>query len=167
MRGPPAWEDPACFGEECGGELGPPATLDPDDPDNPFRVQLPPPGDQPPDPAAAQVQIAVALDQLHGAADPAVDPLALVDDPFAVLEMLEAARTNGDQLGEVWDEAVVTLEEAVFLSPVEAAFEYTLETSRTTLPELFGRARLIDGTWRISRSTLCRDLELYGAICSP
>lgn len=163
----PAWDDPVCFGEQFFEDQIPTTTLDSDDPDNPFRVQLPPPGEQPLDPAAAQVAIATALEQLYGAADPAVDPLLLVDDPFAVVEMLDDARANGDEIGEDWDEAVVELEEVVFLSPVEAAFEYTLETSQNMLPELFGRARLVDGTWRISRSTLCRDLALYGAVCSP
>ena len=167
MRGPPAWEDPACFGEQFFEDEVPPETIDPDDPSNPFAVQLPPPGEQPPDPAAAKGAIATALEQLYGAADPAIDPLTLVDDPFAVREMLDDARAKGDETGEEWDEAAVESEEIVFLTPVEAAFEYTLETSQTTHHEQFGRARLVEGTWRIGRSTLCRDLLFYGVNCPP
>ena len=64
----------------------------------------------------------------------------------------------------------VVVEELVFLSPVEAAFEYTLTApdAAITKDEQFGRARLVDGIWRIGRGTICHDLqETFATLCPP
>jgi hypothetical protein len=161
VMGPVIWR-----GNEC---MEPPPATPPnesDDPEeNPFAVHLPPPGEQPPDPDAARADIVAAVDALYGA-DETVDVLALVDDPFAMRETFEQMREIG---AADFEQAAVEIEELVFLSPVEAAFEYTLDVGDGLVrDEQFGRARLVDGTWRIGRGTICRDLQQnYGTNCPP
>ena len=55
----------------------------------------------------------------------------------------------------------------MFLSAVEAAFDYELHGPSVDHDELFGRARLVDGTWRLTRGTICRDLRAAGIECPP
>ncbi len=55
----------------------------------------------------------------------------------------------------------------MFLSAVEAAFDYELRGLGVDHDELFGRARLVDGTWRLTRGTICRDLRDAGIECPP
>ena len=145
-------------------DVPPPPTVSEED--NPFAVRLPPPGEQPADPAAAQAAIDEVMRTLYGApAGP--DVLALVDDPFAMRETFE--RIGEVDIGVEWADVAVDIEELVFLSPVEAAFEYTLRVpGGDEHDELFGRARLVDGTWRVGRGTICRDLQQsFATTCPP
>ena len=164
-RGPPVW-----VGDEtCFRELAPPAPPDTVDPENnPFVVRLPPPGiEQPVDPAAAQPQIEAAFAALYAPGDPAADVLAYVDDPFAMRETFTNARATDQWDAIGFDRTAATIEEIVFLTSVEAAFEYELHGPTLDQDELFGRARLVDGTWRLTRGTICRDLANVGIECPP
>ena len=161
--GPMIWRgDPECFGGPP--EVGPPETFSEED--NPFNVRLPPPGEQPTDPAAGRAAIEAAMSTLYGAGDD-VDVLILVDDPFAIRETFD--RIGDLDIGADWADVEVVVEELVFLSPVEAAFEYTVRVEAFfTRDEQFGRARLVDGTWRVGRGTICRDLqESFATTCPP
>lgn len=62
-------------------------------------------------------------------------------------------------------EAIV--EALVFTAPNEAWFRYRIETSVTTLRERFGIARLIDGVWKITRDSICPDLNRASGTCEP
>jgi hypothetical protein len=163
MMGPLVWRGVGeCFD---AFEPEPPPTFSEED--NPFAVELPPPGEQPSDPAAARAAIDAAMTTLYGAGDD-VDVLALVDDPFAMRETFDRL---ADSVAEPdWSDVAVVIEELVFLSPVEAAFEYTLTAAdaAVTRDEQFGRARLVDGAWRIGRGTICHDLqETFATLCPP
>lgn len=163
MMGPMVWRGVG----ECFDEFEPEPTATFSEEDNPFAVDLPPPGEQPLDPAAARAAIDAAMATLYGAGDD-VDVLALVDDPFAMRETFDRLEPN--VVGIEWSDVDVVVEELVFLSPVEAAFEYTIETNGgdITRDEQFGRARLVDGTWRIGRGTICHDLqETFATPCPP
>jgi hypothetical protein len=164
-QGPPVWVgDPDCFPEEA--PLPPPGTIDPEN--NPFTVKLPPPGvAQPEDPGAAQAQIEAAFAALYAPGNPAADVLAYVDDPFAMREMFAEARASDMWDASGLDRTAATIEAIVFLTPVEAAFEYELHGPAIDQDELFGRARVVDGTWRLTRGTICRDLRHVGVDCPP
>ena len=44
-------------------------------------------------------------------------------------------------------------------------FRYRIETTTGTFGQRFGVARNIDGTWKITRATICQDLSLAGGDC--
>ena len=61
----------------------------------------------------------------------------------------------------------LTITELVFVSATEAVFTYDLETGMADFPGQIGRARFLDGTWKITRATLCQDLGKAGVQCPP
>jgi hypothetical protein len=165
LMGPQIWRgDGECFGPS---DDRPADTLSTEQEEALFGVHLPPPGVQPTDPAADRAAIEAVMASLYGAGDDD-DVLALVDDPFAMRETL--ARIGDNDVGIDWTQTTATISELVFLSPVEVAFEYAVDVDEPGLgrDELFGRARLVDGAWRIGRGTVCRDLlEIFATACPP
>jgi hypothetical protein len=127
-----------------------------------FAVDLPPPGAvQPTDATGARAAVAAAFDAFYGTNRD--DVMALVDDPFAMREMI-------DELGEGvqrrrFDDVSVDIEDLVFLSDVEAAVDYSLDTRPASHDELFGRARVVGGRWVLTRGTACQGLEFFEVIC--
>lgn len=92
---------------------------------------------------------------------------AEVDDPSG-LDLLN------DQLFDTWvngefEKMSIVVDEVRFISPIEATFTYRpilqLQSQKDWWWE-FGRARLIDGTWKITRSTICADIEKSGTRCT-
>ena len=65
--------------------------------------------------------------------------------------------------------ASIEMRETVFTSPTEVWFRYDLLTPVANFFDRYGIARLgDDGTWRITRETICQDLALApGNACSP
>jgi hypothetical protein len=61
----------------------------------------------------------------------------------------------------------VTIEEIVFVSPTEAAFVYSLHSSGGDLAGELGGARLTEGTWKPTRTTICQDTAEGGGTCPP
>jgi hypothetical protein len=54
----------------------------------------------------------------------------------------------------------------VFISPVEAFFYYDMENSISGVyPDRLGRARFVDGAWKITRGTFCQELVTVGGYC--
>ncbi|MEM8747000.1 MAG: hypothetical protein AAGF91_09885 [Actinomycetota bacterium] len=146
-----------------------PAYPEPGDPCGPPAYpgsELPAAGDPPPDPAAAEQEIrerhALLVDQDQPGDDKLID---LLDDATGVAEALDGA-LNGS-LADAARSAEYTIDELIFTSPAEAFFRYTIQTSSGTFSGRLGAAGLSDdGTWRISRATLCQDLSLAGSPCS-
>ena len=65
------------------------------------------------------------------------------------------------------DGASVAVDELVFVDAANAVFRYTLDTPNATFSDQLGRARLVDGVWKITRGTLCQDLSHGGGTCPP
>lgn len=158
QRGHPAWGgDPMC---NQGIVEAPIQTIPPP------QLQLPAPGaEQPADPAVARTQIETTFSGLYGAPQEGVDRLGVIDDPYGMAETMEQVRENG--FGDEADSALVEIDELVFVSATDATFSYTLTTSGIDFGEQLGRARLLDGIWKITRATLCQDLAKAGAACPP
>ena len=57
----------------------------------------------------------------------------------------------------------MTITELVFATATDAVFTYDLSTPVAEFPGQIGRARFLDGTWKITRATLCQDLSKAGA----
>ena len=88
---------------------------------------------------------------------------ARIDDPSGVAEAREQVRNGGFE--EAAANASAIVEELVFTSPEEAWFRYRIETTSGTFGQRFGIARNIEGTWKITRDTICQDLSMAGGDC--
>jgi hypothetical protein len=141
------------FRQEC--QPGPPPTL-----------PLPPAGEQPLDPVAAEVQI---LDAYSRALDrtvilPDEDPSS-VDDITGIAEA--AAEVYAGEMAEVATTAEHDVEELVFTAPDEAWFRYTITTTMGTFTGQYGIARFNGEVWQVTRDTICQDLQSAGGTCVP
>jgi len=151
--GHPAWGGPGpCT--DAGFEEMP---IEPD-------IELPAPGaEQPADPAAAQATIEENFGRLYGGDLDAAARLELVDDPFGLADVLEQIGSGG--FSDEAAAASVEVLELVFTSATEATFEYQLTSPGIDWPVQLGRARLVDGAWKITRLTYCQDLQKAGVQC--
>ncbi len=133
---------------------------------NPPPPELPPPGDQPGDPAGAEQEIRDTLEVLWDQDTPREEkPKDLLDDNTGVDAAVDELRNGG--FGDVAATAVYTVNDVVFTSPTEAWFEYDISTTSGAFTGRFGVATFIDGKWRIARAVVCQDLSLAGVQCSP
>jgi hypothetical protein len=130
--------------------------------------ELPPPGtEQPTDPAAARAEI----EGLFGVrfADRTDDErLANLDDPTGMREVYEQLRSG--PYAEQALESRVVFRDLTFLSATRAAVQY--ETEIPGYPpqpfgQQFGEVVLVDGTWKLTRESVCRDVQLAGVTCPP
>lgn len=133
---------------------------------SPPPPSLPPAGDQPDDPAAAEAEIRSNYELLYDREIAFEDKgEQLLDDTAGILEAIEQMQDGG--FADVAETAVHTMTELVFVSPTEAWFTYDLETEFGGFANRFGIAYLIDGEWRFARAVMCQDLALTGVPCNP
>ncbi len=122
---------------------------------------LPEPGEQPADPAAEEQAVIDLMTAVYSDDDDGNDER--FDDPTGIAEAREEVRQSGYE--EAAANAVAVVEELVFSSPTEAWFRYRIETTTGIFSERYGIAVNIDGTWKITRETICQDLALAGGNC--
>ena len=127
--------------------------------------ELPPAGEQPADPAAAEASIRERFTLLRDRTIPTEDKPELLLDDTGLDEA--NAELDAGQYAEAARTAVITIDELVFTSPSEAWFRYTLETTAGTFGERYGTASLVEGEWRFPRAVVCQDFALAGIECSP
>ncbi len=137
------WDDPE-FQESC----------------TPPPPALPEPGEQPADPATAEAQITDVMARIYDAAN---DDEGLVTDDTGLAEAREQV-AEGGFAGEA-DSAQATIEELVFTSPTEAWFRYRIDTNGVGLRDRYGIAQFVDGSWKVTRDTVCQDLSMAGGDC--
>jgi hypothetical protein len=131
----------------------------------PPTLALPEPGpEQPADPQAARAEIEHNFGLLYGPLDPGVDRAQSMDDNFGFPEVRKAVDQRFPGAAEG---ASVTIDEIVFVDANNAMFRYTLDTPLADFPDQLGRARFLDGVWKITRGTLCQDMAHGGGICGP
>jgi len=128
--------------------------------------ELPPPGEQPDDPGAAEAEITQAFAMLWDTDIPFEDKGdLLLDDTTGVAEAIDQVMDGG--FGDAAASAVHTITEMVFVSPDEAWFRYDIATTAGNFNDRFGIAYRIDGVWKITRAVICQDLSLAGGQCIP
>ena len=129
-------------------------------------VQLPPPGpEQPADPDAARSEVEQALLTLFSGKNPREVRLTGVDDRSNVDSAMDAVRK---QYPEASDTTEPEMAELVFTDPSNASFLFRLRyTGAPLLPSRVGTARLVDGRWLVTRSTLCEVMSAAGHPCEP
>lgn len=126
---------------------------------------LPDPGsEQPVDPAAARAEIEHNFSLLYGPRDPAIDRSLYIDDNFGFAEASAEVERNFPGAA---DGASVAIDDLVFVDASNAMFRYTLDTPAADFRDQLGRARLLDGVWKITRATLCQDMSHGGGMCPP
>ena len=129
---------------------------------------LPPAGEQPADPAAAEaaVRAAWALARDFGAVDPDVRA-SYIEDTTGIAEAWDAV--NNGEFAEAAKGSTSTITELVFTSPTEAWFRYDITSSIVNYNDRYGIAHLsAAGVWQFTRQTVCQDLQLVpNAVCSP
>lgn len=130
---------------------------------SPPPPELPDPGEQPADAAAAEAEIVELMSRIYG--DDAFDTADGIDDPTGVAEARDAVAAGGFEEAAASAEAVV--EELVFTTPTDAWFRYRIDTSMGSFRDRFGQAVLVDGAWKVTRATICQDLAMAGGSCEP
>ncbi len=127
---------------------------------------LPPPGDQPANPTAAEESIrsrhALLVDRSIDGAD---KPDDLLTDDTGVSEAL--AQVDAGQYAASAAGAAYRIDDLVFVAPDHAWFRYTIDAPTGLFDNRFGQAFLVDGSWQITRDTICNDLALAGGTCEP
>lgn len=124
---------------------------------------LPEAGEQPVDAGAVETGIIELMSEIYGDNVEIFDTLDFIDDPSGVAEAREQVSEGGFEEAAANAEAIV--EELVFTTPIDAWFRYRIETTTGNFSERFGRAVFIDGIWKITRATICQDLQLAGGSC--
>lgn len=140
------WDDPE-FRESC----------------TPPPPALPPAGEQPADPAAADAEIRAAMAALYGVVGSDELGSDLIDDPTGVGEARRQVQEG--VFAEDAADASAEVEELVFTAPDEAWFRYSIDTPGNDFDDRYGIAVFVDGRWKITRSTVCQDLALAGGDC--
>lgn len=126
--------------------------------------QLPPPGEeQPADSAAARAEIEAG----YGRPTSEVtmeERLAGLDDPRGMEDVWDEL-LNGSFAEQVRNARSV-VRDIVFLSATRAAVQYDVEIPNyTSFPNRFAEHVFVDGRWKLTRESLCRDISLAGVVC--
>jgi hypothetical protein len=129
--------------------------------------ELPAPGaEQPADVAAATQAATDAFLLAHGTHDESQEQMMrAIDDPANFPDYWNqlATGTFKDQVAA----AVVGVDGLAFESATRAAIKYHWDVPGygTSFYNRFGELVLVDGTWKVTRETMCRDFALAGVMC--
>ena len=131
--------------------------------------RLPAPGEQPADAGAAHDAVVSAFTRLYDPAVPDDQKLGLVDDPAGVQDGWNAARTG--PYAEAAKGSKFRLQDLVFTAPDAAGVKYDilLPDGSTPIGSLIGQigsAHLVDGTWKVTRESICSVLSMAGGGCT-
>ncbi len=158
--GLPMWSDPECQQGFTEGPMVPPTMPDLELPD--VNAQ------QPADPAGERALIETTMTRLYDRFSDTDTLFSLVDDASG-LDLLMVGLMR--EWGAAYRAMEVEITDMVFFSPIEASFVYTTgldvwNDGFSGDTQQFGRARLVDGAWRITRSTVCQDIARSGMMCT-
>jgi hypothetical protein len=135
----------------------------------PRPPELPEPDGPPPENEAEARQAVIdAFTRVYTGDDPGgqSEGFADVDDPTGIAEAVEVVRQSFP--GALTGTNTVRVDDVRFLNPTTAAVRYTILLPDYSIPEFpnrVGRAVLVDGSWKVTRDTICHDLALGGATC--
>ena len=126
---------------------------------------LPEPGEQPGDADAARQAIESAfVTAYNGGLGDTPEKRAVVEGSESLVGVMDQIR-NGSFAQQVKD-ATAKVTEIVFVSPTEAAVRYDiLVANYSNFTDRIGRAKLIDGVWKVAHATVCKDISLASGNC--
>jgi hypothetical protein len=146
-----------------GGGYSYPVQCQPPPPPPP---ELPPAGtEQPADVAASTDAVRTAYGTVF---DHTTDPASrtqYIEDQPSIQSALDQTKKNFPQAA---DTVSVDIGEIRFLSGTDAALYFELKYDGGTMfGKQIGYAKLVDGTWKVSRDTMCMVLSWGGGQCDP
>jgi hypothetical protein len=87
-----------------------------------------------------------------------------VDDPSGLADVRDELRERYPEM--LGGRVTYEITDVVFTSPTEASYYFRpVIEDYSELPRQIGRARMIDGEWKITRATVCAMFQLGGAAC--
>lgn len=127
-----------------------------------------PDGPPPADEEAARQAVIDVFTRVYTGDDPGGqdEQFADVDDATGIAEAVEVVRQNFPDA--ITGTNSVRVDEVRFLNPTTAAVRYTILLPDYSIPEFpnrIGEAVFVDGSWKVTRETICHDLALGGASC--
>ena len=124
------------------------------------------PGVQPADPGAAEAAVRNAFVVFYDGSRPEGERLAVVDDPRGVAQALRAAA--GGEFALQVANSKGSVSDVAFDSPTSATARFSvLVSGQALVADVEGAARLVDGAWKVTRSTVCASLDDVGSPCPP
>ncbi len=125
---------------------------------------LPPAGKPPADEDAARKSVREAYEGVYRANAPIQDVVKFVDDTHG----LEQAIAQLDQnIPNARPTLSIDIREIRFVSPTKAAVLYDIRDANGTWPGRVGESVPVNGIWKVTRETVCRDIRLGATTCSP
>jgi len=119
---------------------------------------------QPDDVAAARKGVTDAYTAVYDGSKPQSARLVLIDDPTDVGAAMTFAAA-GD-VGQAYERTRARVDEVAFTSADEATVRYrVILDGAPTLDARIGEAVFVDDRWKVTRETVCADLEEVGAPC--
>jgi hypothetical protein len=132
-------------------------------PPPPAPPSLPEPGAQPEDRPAAEAAVVAAFGRAFGGDDPDAN-LQAIDDPSGLADIREQLRQRYPEM--LGGRVTYEITDVVFTSPAEASYYFRpVIEDYNELPQQIGRARVVDGEWKITRDTACAMFGLGGITC--
>jgi hypothetical protein len=129
--------------------------------------ELPPPGaEQPPDVTAARQAVIDSFLRARGANDETQEQMmSAIDDPTGFPELWNQLASG--PFKEQVDAAVIGVDDVVFQSATRAAVKYHWDVPGygSSFHNRFGEVVLVEGAWKVTRDTMCRDFSLAGVTC--
>lgn len=113
---------------------------------------------------AARIAVTRAFSTVYDSTRSVQDRLASIDDPAGIAAALASAEAGEN--GPLIRQVVISVNDVRFATPNAAQVTYTL-----TVPNMepisgrSGAAVLVDGVWKVSRTTICGDLVDIGSGC--
>ena len=106
-----------------------------------------------------------AFDVAHSNAQPDDARTAVIDDPTGLPEIW-AQNLKGPYKDQI-AASIITLDERRVRVSDEGVFPVPLGNARIleSYGPRFGEAVLVDGTWKVTRASMCQDITLIGISC--
>ncbi len=121
-------------------------------------------GLEPDSPEEARAGVLHAFDVAYDGAKPIEERLSFVEDPIGVGDAI-AATANGPYAAQA-ARSRVRVDDVNFTSGVQASVRYVVVSGgEAQLDRRVGIARSVAGTWKVTRETICADLDAAGASC--
>jgi hypothetical protein len=119
----------------------------------------------PADLAAAKSSVIHAYQTVYDGTQPTDTRLAFIDDPTGVAAAFEQA--SGGPLAAQAAAIKARIDDVTFNSAVDASVRYAvLVNGVPQFQSRMGEARFDNGLWKVSRATVCADLQQAGASCA-
>jgi hypothetical protein len=136
--------------------------------EGPTTTATPPPTD---DGSAAVLpgfdreEVETAFEIVYDGSRPIDQRIQYVDDPAGIVESFQTLSSG--ELAATASQLRAVIDQVTFTSTMTATVTYRITTEGSGGgDERIGSARLHDGVWKVTRSTVCADLEDGGAPCA-